>query len=114
MIVGNRNARPIAGQLAPRPAVHVPLPQIVENRRLQRRSLHAIAAAALVKLIADERQQVGIQLGHVGRIAAVGKRLVRVARDIGHGQHRLIDRIAADQFLPRYARVDAPPRDSSS
>ena len=60
VIIGDGNARPIAGQLAPRPAVHVPLAEIVENCRFQRRSLDAIAAAALIELIADEGYEIGI------------------------------------------------------
>ena len=56
----------------------------VEDRRVERRAPYAVASARLIELIAGECEQVGIQPGHLGDVAGVGKRRVQIARDSGN------------------------------
>ena len=80
--------------------MQVPLSQVVDDREVRGRTNDPVAATALIKLVAGECEQVGVQLRDTREIVRVGKGLVNVAGDVGDADDRLILRVATNRAGP--------------
>ena len=99
VVVGDLDRRAVLHQLAPGPAVLIPLPEHVEDGDRRLAPLDAEAAGRLVVLVAGEGEEVRVERRDAGDAVRVRERIMGVARDVGDGQHVGVDRVAADDAL---------------
>ncbi len=106
MVVRDAQRRPVAHRLAERPAELVVLAQVVEDRRSGRVADQPVAAVVLVKLVAGEEEQVGIELKDVVGDRRVGERVVVLAGETRQPQ-RPAGGIGPDRPEPFVRRLAA-------
>ncbi len=106
VVVRDAERRPVPHRLAKRPAEHVVLAQVVEDRGPGRLPDQAVAAVALVELVAGEEEQVRIPRQNV-----VGDRSVREGVVVLAGEPRQPQRppvrVRADRAAPLVLRLAA-------